>query len=232
MSLNLAADSTNQHTLKAADFLFAATVHVIVILLIVILTWWQSTSKPEPLNRIEVMMISGAELAKLQKQASKPVAKPRKMKPKAKPVLKFDPKPVKKRAPPREVEDDFDPFAPVESQSDITTPKKAARNDMAEIMGKQLSQKELDRYIAKMQQAVQYHWKVPAGVDSSIPDPLVEMVLRRNGSVVSARIVESSGNASLDQTLINAIHAAAPFEVPLQQFEAFRVNQIRFRPLK
>lgn len=231
MLLNLSADSTNRHTLKAADLLFAAAVHVVVILLIVILTWWQSTSKPEPLNRIEVMMISGAELAKLQKQASKPVVKPRKVKPKAKPVLKFDPKPVK-RAPPREVEDDFDPFTPVESQSDITTPKKAARNDMAEIMGKQLSQKELDAYITMMQQAVQYHWKVPAGVDSSIPDPLVEMVLRRNGSVVSARIVESSGNASLDQTLINAIKAAAPFKLPLQQFEAFRVNRIRFRPLK
>lgn len=231
MSLNLSADSTNRHTLKAADLLFAAVVHVIVILLIVILTWWQSTSKPEPLSRIEVVMISGAELAKLQKQASKPVVKPRKVKPKAKPVLKFDPKPVKK-APPREVEDDFDPFAPVESQSDITTPKKAARNDMADIMGRQLSQKELDRYIAMMQQAVQYHWKVPAGVDSSIPDPLVEMLLRRNGSVISVHIVESSGNMALDQTLINAIHAAAPFKVPLQQFEAFRVNRIRFRPLK
>ncbi len=230
MSLNLVAESANQHTLKAADFLFAAAVHVIVILLIIILTWWQSTSKPEPLNRIEVMMISGAELAKLQKRASKPVAKPRKIKPKAKPVLKFDPKPVKK-APVREVEDDFDPFAPVESQSDITTPKKAARNDMADIMGKQLTQKELDAYIAMMQQAVQRHWKVPAAVDSSIPDPLVEMVLRRNGSVASARIVESSGNMALDQTLLNAIHAAAPFKVPLQQFEAFRVNQIRFRPL-
>jgi TonB family protein len=58
------------------------------------------------------------------------------------------------------------------------------------------------------------------------------MVLRRNGSVANARIVETSGNMALDQTLINAIHAAAPFNIPLQQFEAFRVNQIRFRPLK
>lgn len=231
MSLNLAADSTSQHTLKAADFLFAAAVHVVVIMLIAILTWWQSTSKPEPLNRIEVMMISGAELAKLQKQASKPVVKPKKIKPKARPVLKFKPKPLKK-APLREVEDDFDPFTPMQSRSDITTPKKAARNDMAEIMGRQLSQKELDRYIAMMKQAVESKWKVPAGVDGSISDPLTEMVISRNGSVISARIVESSGNMALDQTLINAIHAAAPFKVPQQQFEAFRVNRIRFRPLK
>ena len=231
MSLNLVADSTNQHSLKTADFLFAAVVHIVVIALIVILTWWQSISKPEPLNRIEVMMISGAELAKLQKQVRKPVAKPKQKKPEAKPVLKYEPKPEKK-TPVKEIEEDFDPFAPMESQSDITTPKKAARNDMADIMGKQLSQRELDAYIAMMQQAVQRHWKVPAGVDSSIPDPLVEMVLSRNGSVVSAQIVESSGNSALDQTLINAIHAAAPFKLPQQQFEAFRINQIRFRPLK
>jgi TonB family protein len=231
LSLNLAADSTNQHTLKAADFLFAATVHVIVILLIVILTWWQTTSKPEPMNRIEVLMISGAELAKLQRKSHEPVTKPKKVKPKAKPVLKFNPKPAKKTKV-KEVEEDFDPFAPVESQSDITTPKKMARNDMADIMGKQLSKKELDAYIAMMQQKVQRQWKVAAGVDSSISDPLVKMVLSRNGSVVSADIVESSGNPALDRTLIKAIRAAAPFKVPLQQFEAFRVNQIRFRPLK
>jgi TonB family protein len=231
LSLNLVADSTSRHTLKAADLLFAAAVHVVVILLIIILTWWQSTSKPEPLNRIEVMIISGAELAKLQKQASKPAVKPRKAKPKARPVLKFDPKPVKK-APVREVEDDFDPFAPMQSQSDVTTPKKTTRNDMAEIMGKQLSQKELDRYIAMMQQAVQRQWKVPAGVDSSTPDPLVEMVLRRDGTVFSAQIIESSGNTSLDQTLIRAIYAAAPFQLPKQQFEVFRTNQLRFRPEK
>jgi len=176
-------------------------------------------------------MISGADLAKLQKKSSKPVVKRKKVKPKAKPVLKFDPKPAKK-AQVKEVEDDFDPFAPMASESDITTPKQAARNDMADIMGKQLSKKELDAYIAMMMKAVERKWKVPAGVDASTPDPLVEMVLRHNGSVVSARIVESSGNAALDQTLINAIHAAAPFKLPQQQFEAFRINQIRFRPLK
>jgi len=177
------------------------------------------------------MMISGAELAKLQKKSRKPVAKPKRVKPKAKPVLKFDSKPAKKTQV-KEVEDNFDPFAPMASKSDITTPKPAARNDMADIMGKQLSKKELDAYIAMMMESVKRHWKVPAGVDGSTPDPLVEMVLRRNGSVVTVHIIESSGNAALDQTLIKAIHAAAPFKVPQQQFEAFRINQIHFRPLK
>jgi len=226
LSLNLAANPASQHSLQTADFIFAVVVHIVVIAMIVTLTWWQSISKPEPLKRIEVTMISGADLAKLQKKIS---LKPKKSK--AKPVVKFDPVAAKKTQV-KEVEDDFDPFAPMESQSDITTPKQATRNDMADIMGKQLSEKELDRYIAMMQQAVQRKWKVPAGVDSSIPDPLVEMVLRRNGTVFSATIVESSGNSALDQTLIKAIHAAAPFKLPQQQFEAFRVNQIRFRPLK
>ncbi|MCF7822004.1 MAG: hypothetical protein K9M17_06140, partial [Mariprofundaceae bacterium] len=111
MLLNLAADPASQNTLKTADFLFAAAVHAAVILLITILAWWQSASKPEPLNRIEVMMISGAELARLQKPAPKPAVKPKKAAPKAKPVLKFDPRPAKK-TPVKAVEDNYDPFAP------------------------------------------------------------------------------------------------------------------------
>lgn len=227
MSLNPAADSLDRNDLKTADFIFAGIVHLLVIVLIMLLSWWQSRSEPEPLKRIEVEMISAKELAKLQQP--KAAARKKKSATQSEPVLKFQAKPSK---PVKAAEDDFDPFAPVQSQSDIATPAKQGRNEMADIMGKQLSQQEIDRYIAMMQQAVQQRWKVPAGVDSGTPDPLVEMVLNRNGSVASARIIESSGNAPLDQTLISAIYAAAPFQVPDRQFEAFRVNQIRFRPLK
>ncbi|MDX8404514.1 MAG: TonB C-terminal domain-containing protein [Mariprofundaceae bacterium] len=231
MSLNLAIKPVDQSTLNAADFIFAGAVHLLVILLIVTLSWWQSISEPKPLKRIEVEMISAKDLAKMQKQKPAVKQKRKKLKPKLKlkPVLKLE---KKSKAPAKAAEDNFDPFAPMQSQSDITAPKKAVRDDMIDVMGKQLSKQEIDRYIAMMQQAVQNHWKVPAGVNVATPDPLVEMVLRRNGSVVSAKIIESSGNTSLDQTLISAIYAAAPFQLPKQQFEVFRTNQLRFRPLK
>ncbi len=229
MSLNLAVKPAGQNSLNAADFIFAGIIHLIVILLIVILSWWQSVPDPEPLKRIEVQMISAKELAKLQKPKTAVRQKNKPLKEKPRPVLKLETKPEKTN---KVIEDDFDPFAPMQSQSDVVTPKKALQNDMVDAIGKQLSQQEIDRYIAMMQQAVQSHWKVPAGVDSATPDPLVEMTLRRDGSVLSARITESSGNASLDQTLINAIYAASPFQLPKQQFEAFSTNQLRFRPLK
>ncbi len=226
MSLNLSVNQADRASLQLADFLFAAAVHLLVIILIMIVSWWQSLSTPEPLKRIEVQMISAKELKNMQiAEKMRSIQKKRAAQPKPKPAVK--PKQKKSSA-----EDTFDPFAPMASESDVTTPKSSTNNDLADIMGKQLSQKELDRYIAMMQKAVQDHWKVPAGVDSSIPDPLVEMILNRNGTVASARIVESSGNSALDQTLITAIYAAAPFQVPDKQFEAFRTNQVRFRPLK
>jgi len=225
LSLNLTAKPDDWNTLQKADFLFAAAVHLLVIVLIVIVSWWQSMSEPEPLNRIEVQMISAKELTKLQKTAAREKQVSKK---KSTPAPKLD----GSRKKPKPAEEAFDPFAPAQSESDITTPQESSRADMADIMGKQLSRQEIDSYIAMMQQAVQRRWKVPAGVDSDTPDPLVEMVLNRDGSVASVRIVESSGNTALDQTLISAIYAAAPFQIPAQQFEVFRVNQIRFRPLK
>lgn len=223
MSQSRTANRGDWNELQRADFIFAAAVHLLVILLIVIVSWWQSLNAPEPLPRVEVQMISAKELAKLQQSAKRQAKTARK----AAPVPKLNPR---KKATPAEKA--FDPFAPLESQSDVKTEERSTSPDMADIMGKQLSQQEIDRYIAMMQQAVQRKWKVPAGVESDTPDPLVEMSLNRDGSVASATIIESSGNIALDQTLIKAIYAAAPFQIPVEQFEVFRTNQIRFRPLK
>lgn len=226
MLLNRLADGSDWNELQRADFIFAGAVHLIVIVLIVIVSWWQAVSEPEPLPRIEVQMISAKELAKLQEPARQ----------QRKPVDKKTPAPTPKletsKKKPVPAKEEFDPFAPMQSDSDVKTSDHASTSDMADIMGKQLSRQEIDRYIAMMQKAVEQKWKVPAGVESDTPDPLVEMVLNRDGSVASARIISSSGNKALDDTLISAIYAAAPFQIPAQQFEVFRVNQIRFRPLK
>ena len=95
----------------------------------------------------------------------------------------------------------------------------------------ELSDKEKDRYMALIQAAVQEQWKVPANLGNAV-DPLVEMRLTSNGQVESVSILESSGSAALDASLIRAIRAAAPFELPARQFEFFRVNRMRFHPLR
>ncbi|MDQ6996510.1 MAG: TonB family protein [Mariprofundus sp.] len=253
--------------LKSLDLLFALLLHVLVLSIIGTLVYWQQQHRIEPLKRIEVMMISAKQLAKLEQQshrkakpvkhkqikakpkpkklAVKPKPKPKpkkpvvKLKPKAapKPVHIDKPKPAKKPAAKKtttKVEDNFDPFAPLASTTDRATPTKKAstsRPELANLMGKQLSSSEKERYIALMQAAVQQHWKLAIS-SAKFTDPLVEMQLFPSGAVASVKILESSGNNALDASLIRAIKAAAPFELPRQQFEFFRVNRIRFHPLK
>ncbi len=224
----------HRNDLKGLDVLFAIVLHLLVVAVIATLAWWQSRHEPEPMKRIEVRMISAQQLAEMQhKKPAHPKTAPR---PKKKPMPKATPTPKAKSTPkskPATSEQPFDPFAPVESSSDRTdAPDTAPNRDLATIMERQLSTQELERYIAMMQDAVQRHWKVPAGVSESTPDPLVEVELHPDGRVARITIIESSGNDALDRTLVAAIRAAAPFQIPRQQFEAFRINRIRFHPLK
>lgn len=248
MSLSQRARQDPSADLNRLDLLYAVLLHVLVFTVVSVLAFWQQHHRDEPLKRIEVMMISAKELAKLQQQAkpkarkSKPKtakAKPKPRRAKAKPVAK--PKPVaraKKKAAAK-VKDDFDPFAPVSSATDRKS-KPATRTErkpktlqpeLADVAGKQLSNKEKDRYIAMIQAAIQEQWKVPASLSDAI-DPLVEVRLLSNGEVESISILESSGSSALDASLIRAIRAAAPFQLPARQFEFFRINRMRFHPLK
>ena len=150
---------------------------------------------------------------------------------------KAAPKPVPARAPvkaQRPASEPFDPFKPLESPSDVApdTETAAASRDARELVRAQLSRQEINRYIARIQSAVQRHWKVPA-LTRHERDPLVLMRLNPDGSVAEVRVLESSGSPALDASLKRAILAAAPFEVPpREQFEVFRENKIRFHPLR
>jgi len=179
----------------------------------------------------------------IKPEPPKPAIKPKPIdKPKPVPTVKAEPKPAvkptpAKTAPKKKIDENYDPFAPIASSGNQKTVKKPSgntttQNDMSTIISKQLSSKELDRYIAMMQAAVQQQWKVPASISNSAPDPLVELHLSRNGHVQSIRILESSGNTALDESLIAAIRAAAPFELPEMQYQAFMSNKLRFHPLK
>jgi TonB family protein len=142
---------------------------------------------------------------------------------------KVEPKKVKKV----KKEPDFDPFAPVQShRSEQRVKHTAPHIDKAELMGRQLSSREMERYIAMMQSAVQRQWKVPHGFSRTRHDPLVRVELNRNGSIRKITVLESSGQSSLDQTLIAAIRAAAPFTLPREQYSVFKSNEIRFHPRK
>jgi len=229
---------TDKASLNGLDLLVAIILHVLVVTIIATLAFWQQQHRIEPLKRIEVAMISAKELAKMQQQARPQPKKiePPKVEPKplVKPVPKPEPKltPVPSPKPEKaKVEDNFDPFAPLASSTDSKKSSPTPRAELADIAGKQLSRQEMDRYIALIQAAVQRHWKVAASTNHTT-DPLVEMQLNADGSVASIKVLEGSGSGALDDSLIRAIRAAEPFELPRQQFEFFRVNRIRFHPLK
>ncbi len=218
--------------LHGQDFLVSLLVHALVIGAIIMLALWEVHHTPEPLQRIQVSMITPGELNRMIHQAArakvreheKPVhvqQKPSQMPSLSKPAPKEKSKP----------KETFNPFVPLESKQDVTTSSTSHTHNkaMAQMQMQQLSQQEINRYIAMIQAAVQQHWKVPLSL-GRVKNPLVELRLRPDGRVVSIHILESSGDTALDASLVRAIMAAAPFQLPRKQFEAFRDNQIRFIP--
>jgi periplasmic protein TonB len=234
-----AAEHADAADLHGLDFLASLLVHALVIGTITALAMWEVRHTPEPLQRIQVSMITPAELDKMIRQAARPKPVRERPQPKQAPPRpeRIIPKPskmptlAKPVSRPRKAEKPFDPFAPLESKEDVTTaPSRSENSTVANMQMQQLSQQEINRYIAMIQAAVERHWKVPVNL-GNIKNPLVELQLQPDGSVASIRVLESSGNAALDDSLGRAIMAAAPFQLPQQQFEAFRDMKIRFIPL-
>jgi len=227
-------------SLQTLDILFAVCMHVLIVAAVLILSLWHKPIEFHP-QSVQVSMISAQQLKKLQRRAHPPAKvhkKKKVVKPKVRPKPKKAKKPVLKLAKPKakakarpKVDPNFDPFKPMASSSDVKSSSTRKNSHAADIFSGQLSKQEINRYIALIQDAVQRHWKV-ANVGRDVRDPLVEMVLNPGGSVKSVRVIESSGNAALDASLVRAIQAASPFQVPVKQFELFRNNRIRFRPLR
>lgn len=244
MSPNLPArqadDSANLQTL---DLLFAVCLHALVLAVILMLALWHKPQEFHP-QSVQISMISARQLDQMMRRSSPPPAEKPKPKPEPKPeVVKPKPvKPVPKPPQPKPVPApakpaakakparDFDPFKPMESSTDITSSAPKIDKKAAEVFAGQLSEQELNRYIALIQDAVQRHWKVPT--TGKVNDPLVEMILNPDGSVNRVNILESSGNGAFDASLLRAIEAAAPFQVPTREFGMFRNNRIRFRPMQ
>jgi len=218
--------------LHGQDFLASLLVHALVIGAIIMLALWEVHHTPEPLQRIQVSMITPGELDRMIHQAARARVherespRPEKIQQKPSPLPALKQQPAKSKP-----EKPFDPFKPLESKQDVTTSSTSHTHNkaMAQMQMQQLSKQEINRYIAMIQAAVEQKWKVPLNL-GHVNNPLVELKLRPDGSVVSIRILESSGDTALDASLDRAIMAAAPFQLPRKQFEPFRDNRIRFIP--
>lgn len=247
MSMAISLDRPDMTDLSNRDFLFAGGFHLLVVLLLLLFGAWHS-NPPQVPQSIEVHLISQAQLEKathhhrparhhVQKHHARPKPKPVRhhKSNKAMPALKHKvaPKPAPKKAP-KEKEAPFDPFQPLASSSDKNTPTSthaSASKALNEDLASQLSKKEMDRYHAMIVQAIEDNWKVPV-FSGKVQDPRVEMSLNPDGSVQNVEIIESSGNAALDDSLVRAIQAASPFTIPRQQYGLFRTMTFHFHPLR
>jgi len=241
LSPNPAVRSANDRAdLQSLDLLFAVCLHALILAVVVMLALWHKPHEFHP-QSVQISMISAKQLDQMIKRARapEPVAKPKEkpkpppIKPKIKPKIKAELKPKPALAKPKPAArakpaKDFDPFKPMESSSDVRSSAPKINSKAADVFAGQLSEQEINRYIALIQDAVQRHWKVSTA--GKVHDPLVEMILNPDGSVYRVNILETSGNKAFDASLLRAIEAAAPFEVPTREFELFRNNRIRFRP--
>lgn len=94
--------------------------------------------------------------------------------------------------------------------------------------------REVDRYVAVIQQQVQRSWLKPAANTEGL-SCLVQVRLIPGGDVVpgGVSIIKSSGNAAFDRSVETAVYKAAPLPVPSGSlFESFRILRLNFNPNK
>lgn len=193
------------------------------------------------------------------KPAPKPVPKPTpKPVPKAtpKPVPKPTPKPVTKPAPkqvtkpaPAKPEQAKPTPAPAPAKVEPEEPRMSqeelaaiTRADLARAVAEEegaaaaaaTSSEMAASYAALIQQTVINYWSRPPSARNGM-EVLLAIQLIPTGEVVSATVLQSSGNSAFDQSAINAVKKAGSFpelqNLPPGEFEqSFRRFRLLFRP--
>jgi colicin import membrane protein len=95
----------------------------------------------------------------------------------------------------------------------------------------QIMQGVVDQYKALILQAIGQNWIIPPGADKQSSAELF-IRLAPDGTVISVKLIKSSGNPALDESAITAVQKASPLPVPndLQQFNAFRQINLVVKP--
>ena len=110
------------------------------------------------------------------------------------------------------------------------------RERQAEQLARQaLENKQLAQsYIAIIQQRIKQNWSRPPSARNDM-EAVLSIQLIPTGQVIDVALTQSSGNASFDRSVVNAVKKAQRFPelkaLPLPVFETnFRQFQLVFRP--
>ena len=103
--------------------------------------------------------------------------------------------------------------------------EKAAKARQAQIMA------EVNKYKALIINSISQNWILPDNVDKSLSSRF-EIRLAPGGSVLSVKLLRSSGDAVLDRSAQTAIYRASPLPVPSspESFAKFRVVTLTVKP--
>jgi colicin import membrane protein len=95
----------------------------------------------------------------------------------------------------------------------------------------QIMQGVVDKYKALILQSIGQNWIIPANADKHSSAELL-LRLAPDGTVLSVKLLKSSGNSALDESAITAVQKASPLPVPsdLQQFKVFRQINLVVKP--
>ncbi len=89
----------------------------------------------------------------------------------------------------------------------------------------------VDRYIPQIKMAIQQRWRYPPGTDPKLTCKFV-IQLAPGGMVLTAKLIDSSGNVAVDRSAKQAILLASPLPVPNNPalFDRFRVLHLTMHP--
>jgi colicin import membrane protein len=112
-----------------------------------------------------------------------------------------------------------------EQQARRLAEQKAERERNAKLMG------EVNKYKALIISAISQNWILPDNVDKSLSSKF-EIRLAPGGSVMSVKLLRSSGDPVLDRSAQTAIYRASPLPVPSapDAFKLFRVVSLTVKP--
>lgn len=100
-----------------------------------------------------------------------------------------------------------------------------------DMLASQAMQGIINQYVVQIRQVIHNNWITPPGIDPSLKVTFA-IDLAPGGQVIQAKITESSGNLTLDQSAITAIYKASPLPVPSdpKQFSSFRHFTLSMNP--
>lgn len=164
---------------------------------------------PEPLIEAPPPPPEVKPLAVLPPKPPKQAAK--KPEPKPPEKKKPEPKPVAKQRPNQKADR---PAAASRSGGGPKSDQSSADRTAASAAGSAVSQASRATWQNEMRARIVRAKRFPAGAFGAVGVAVVSVTFAGNGSVSSARLIASAGNAALDAEAVAVMHRAAPFPPP------------------